>query len=305
MIYSGKFLRVAVLGAALSGLMVVGAAASSIGAGTVNADALRLRDSANTDATVLATAAKGESVLLLEDAGNGWYKVDYKTVEGYMSAEFLTAQTAADVKIGYGMVNTDGATLNMRSAPNATADKVAVLPNSTVVDIIGVNGNWLKVTYSDKTGYVSSDYMITVKDSGGSRGDGTVAASNSSLAQQIIDYAKTFMGVPYRYGASGPNSFDCSGYTSYIYAHFGYTLNRSASDQLSNGTKVASMSELQPGDLVFFNDGSTRKAASHVGMYIGNGQFIHASTNGVGQIQVNELFTGYYSRVYIGGRHII
>ena len=115
MIHSAKLLRTAILGAALTSIMVVGASAASLGVGTVTADALRLRDAAGTEATVLATAPKGDAVVVLEDAGSGWYKVDYKSVEGYMSGEFLEVQEAADVKIGYGMVQTDGAALNMRS----------------------------------------------------------------------------------------------------------------------------------------------------------------------------------------------
>ena len=221
MIHSAKLLRTAILGAALTSIMVVGASAASLGVGTVTADALRLRDAAGTEATVLATAPKGDAVVVLEDAGSGWYKVDYKSVEGYMSGEFLEVQEAADVKIGYGMVQTDGAALNMRSGPGTGFDKVATLSNGAVVDIVGIDTGWYKITYNDKTGYVSSDYMITVKDSAGSRGDATAAAATSDLGSQIVAYAKQFLGTPYVYGANGPKSFDCSGFTKYVYSHFG------------------------------------------------------------------------------------
>ncbi|HWS44000.1 MAG TPA: SH3 domain-containing C40 family peptidase [Pseudoflavonifractor sp.] len=303
MILSAKALRVAVLGTVLSSLFVVGAAASSVGVGTTT-DKLRLRETASTDSTTLATAEKGDTVIVLEDAGSGWYKVDYKTVVGFMSGEFLTIQTQADVTIGYGMVQTDGAALNVRSGAGTDFEKVAALNNGAVVDIVGVNNGWYKVSFSGGTGYVSSDYMITVKDSAGSRGDGTVAAAATSLGQQIVDYAKNFLGVKYVWGGNGPNSFDCSGFTKYVYAHFGYILNRTATDQLSNGTRVSSSGELQVGDLVFFNNGNTSKPVSHVGIYIGGGQFIHASTNAY-RVQTDNLFSGYYSRVYVGGRHVV
>ena len=302
MIHSAKLLRTAILGAALTSIMVVGASAASLGVGTVTADALRLRDAAGTEATVLATAPKGDAVVVLEDAGSGWYKVDYKSVEGYMSGEFLEVQEAADVKIGYGMVQTDGAALNMRSGPGTGFDKVATLSNGAVVDIVGIETGWYKVTYNDKTGYVSSDYMITVKDSAGSRGDATAVAATSDLGSQIVAYAKQFLGTPYVYGANGPNSFDCSGFTKYVYSHFGYTLNRTATDQLSNGTSVTK-DQLQPGDLVFFKY-NTSKPVSHVGIYIGSGQFIHASTNSYA-VQIDDLTTGHYTRVYVYGRHVI
>ena len=152
MIHSAKLLRTAVLGAALTSLMAVGASAASLGVGTVTADALRLREATGTESTVLATAPKGDAVVVLEEAGDGWYKVDYKSVEGYMSGEFLEIQEAADVKIGYGMVKTDGATLNMRSGPGTGFDKVATLSNGAVVDIVGIDTGWYKVTYNDKTG---------------------------------------------------------------------------------------------------------------------------------------------------------
>lgn len=304
MIPAGKFLRVAVLGAALSAITVVGASAASVGVGTVTADALRLRESASTNSTILATAPSGDTVVVLEDAGNGWYKVDYKSIEGYMSGEYLDVQKTADVKIGYGKVNAGGSTLNMRSGPGTSYDRVATLSDGTVVDIVGIDNGWYKVTYNGTTGYVSSDYMITVKDSAGSRGDGTaVASSTSSLGQQIADYAQNFLGCAYVWGGNGPTSFDCSGFTKYVYAQFGYTLNRTATDQLANGVAVTK-DQLQPGDLVFFNSGYTSKPVSHVGIYIGGGKFIHASTNAY-VVQIDDLSSGYYSRVYVYGRRIV
>ena len=305
MITPAKFLRTTVLTVAVSAVCMIGASAAS-GVATVNTDALRLRNEANTTSTILATASKGDTVVVLEDAGNGWYKVDYNTVEGYMSGEYLTVTNKADVTIGYGMVDTDGSTLNVRSGPGTGYSKVTTLNDNAVVTIVGIDNGWYKIKTSAGTvGYVSSEYMVTCKDSAGSRGDGTTAvtvASNSSMGQQIVAYAKQFLGVPYVYGGNGPNSFDCSGFTSYIYRHFGYTLNRTASTQLSNGVSV-SKSELQPGDLVFFRY-NTSYPASHVGIYIGNGQFIHASTNKY-QVQIDQLTTGHYANVYIGARRIL
>lgn len=305
MITPAKLLRTTLLTVAVSAVCMIGASAAS-GVGTVNTDALRLRNEANTTSTILATASEGDTVVILEDAGNGWYKVDYNTVEGYMSGEYLTVSAQADVTIGYGLVQAGGSTLNVRSGPGTTYSKVTTLSDGAVVSIMGIDNGWYKIkTSSGATGYVSSEYMVTCKDSSGSRGDGTTAvavASNSSMGQQIVDYAKQFLGVPYVYGGNGPSSFDCSGFTSYIYRHFGYTLNRTASTQLSNGVAV-SKSELQPGDLVFFRY-NTSYPASHVGIYIGNGQFIHASTNKY-QVQIDQLLTGHYANVYIAGRRIL
>ena len=303
MILPAKFVRTALLTVAVSAVCVVGASAASVGAGTVNTDALRLREEANSSSTILATASKGDVVVILEEESNGWYKVDYKSVEGYMSADYLDVSTMADVTIGYGLVETDGSPLNVRSGPGTDYSKVTSLNDGAVVTIVGIDNGWYKVkTSGGSVGYVSSDYMVTCKDSAGSRGDGTVVAASSSLGQQIVDYAAQFLGTPYVYGGNGPNSFDCSGFTSYVYRHFGYTLNRTATGQLSNGVSV-SKSELQPGDLVFFKSGGS-KPVSHVGIYVGGGQFIHASTNTY-EVRYDNLTSGYYNNVYVYARRVL
>ena len=303
MILPAKLMRTAFLTVAVSAVCVVGASAASVGAGTVNTDALRLREEASTSSTILATASKGDTVVVLEEAKDGWYKVDYKSVEGYMSADYVDVSVKADVTIGYGLVQADGSTLNVRSGPGTSYSKVTSLSDGAVVSITGIDNGWYKVkTSSGAVGYVSSEYMDICKSSAGSRGNATATASSSSLGQQVADYALKFLGTPYVYGGNGPSSFDCSGYTSYIYRQFGYTLNRTASTQLSNGVSV-SKSELQPGDLVFFRY-NTSYPASHVGIYIGNGQFVHASTNQY-KVQVNQLTSGHYANVYIGARRIL
>lgn len=102
-----------------------------------------------------------------------------------------------------------------------------------------------------------------------SRGASTSASSNA-----IVAYASNFIGTPYEYGGNGPSTFDCSGFTCYVFAHFGISLERVAADQQNQGTYV-SRDELQPGDLVFFGS-----PAHHVGIYVGDGCFIHAPHTG-------------------------
>lgn len=302
MIKFTRFLRIAAVSAAISCAFLISASAASIGVGTVNTSALRLRAAANTSSGILATASEGEGVVVLENAGNNWYKVDYKSITGYMSGEYLTIADQADVAIGYGKVNTDGASLNVRSAPSTSSARIGSLASGDVVEIIGVDHSWYKIKFSGKTGYVSSDYLVTVKDAPSSRGPAATTHTSSSVGSQIVSYAKQFLGAPYVWGGNGPSSFDCSGFTRYVYSHFGVTLNRTATAQLSNGTPV-SKGQLQPGDLVFFRH-NTSKPVSHVGIYIGGGQFIHASTNGH-QVRIDSLNSGHYSRVYVYGRHIL
>ncbi|MBU5231005.1 SH3 domain-containing C40 family peptidase [Intestinimonas butyriciproducens] len=296
MIKPSHLLRAAVLGTVFTAMFTVGASAATLGAGTVTADALRLRDTPAAEGEILATASGGTSVVVLEDTGNGWYKVNFNTVEGYMSSEYLTVSTTADAALGYGLVDTDGSSLNMRAAAGTNYDTVASIPGGTVLELEGVDNGWYKVTYSGKTGYVSSDYITITTEP-----DVTETAS-SDLGAQIVAYAEEYLGTPYVLGGNGPNQFDCSGFTKYVYSHFGYTLNRTATDQLQNGVSV-SKDELQPGDLVFFKY-RTSKPVSHVGIYIGNGEFIHASTNRY-VVQIDQMESGHYANVYVYARRII
>ena len=296
MIKPSHLLRAAVLGTVFTALFTVGSSAATLGAGTVTADALRLRDTPAAEGEILATASGGTSVVVLEDTGNGWYKVNFNTVEGYMSSEYLTVSTTADAALGYGLVDTDGSSLNMRAAAGTSYDTVASIPGGTVLELEGVDNGWYKITYSGKTGYVSSDYITITTEP-----DATETAS-SDLGAQIVAYAEEYLGTPYVLGGNGPNQFDCSGFTKYVYSHFGYTLNRTATDQLQNGVSV-SKDELQPGDLVFFKY-RTSKPVSHVGIYIGNGEFIHASTNRY-VVQIDQMESGHYANVYVYARRII
>ena len=278
MIQPAKLLRTALVTAVLSTVCVVSASAASVGVGTVNTDALRLRDEASTSATVLGTASKGDTVVVLEDAGNGWYKVDYKSVEGYMSGEYLNVSAKADVTIGYGLVQSQGSPLNVRSGPGTSYGKVTSLNNGAVVNIVGIDNGWYKISTNGVTGYVSSDYMVTCKDSAGSRGDGATAvatASSSSLGQQVVDYAKQFLGNPYVYGGTSlTNGADCSGFVMSVYKNFGVSLPHSSTSDRYVGYNVGSLANAQPGDLVCYS--------GHVAIYIGNGQIVHASTEATG-----------------------
>ena len=121
-----------------------------------------------------------------------------------------------------------------------------------------------------------------------------------SQVENLLSYAKTFRGVPYRYGAMSPKGFDCSGFTSYVYKEFGYKLHRTAGGQLSNGTRV-DRNELKPGDLVFFS--TYDYGASHVGIYLGDGSFINASSSR--GVAVDSLYSGYWGSCYIGARRVI
>ena len=205
---------------------------------------------------------------------------------GYMSGDYL--QVTEEQLYGQVM---DGP-LNIRSGPGTEHGTVGSLSTGAVVEIeelVGGYGGWYKI----EQGYVSSDYVAQV--------DASVAAS-SGKGSQIAQYALQYVGCPYVYGGSSPSGFDCSGFTTYVMKHFGYSISRTASGQMDNGTSI-SKSELQPGDLVFFNNGNSSKRATHVGIYTGNGQFVHASTSTTGVI-ISDLNSSYYSSTYVGARRL-
>ena len=126
------------------------------------------------------------------------------------------------------------------------------------------------------------------------------SSSVSGSAGNVVNYAYKYLGSPYVWGASGPRAFDCSGFTMYVYSSFGVSLPHYTGSQFQVGQAV-SRSNLAAGDLVFFN---TYGSISHVGIYIGGGSFIHASSSTTGVI-VSNLSEGYYSSNYAGARRVL
>ena len=139
-----------------------------------------------------------------------------------------------------------------------------------------------------------------------------VEITASELAEKILDYAATFLGTPYRYGANGPNRFDCTGYTRYVFGHFGITnLDRSAKDQAHNGREVdiSDFKNLQKGDILLLGSRRNPKVVGHVGIFIGldtlrnDPKFIHASNHGV---RYSSIYTeSYYANRLLGARRIL
>lgn len=117
--------------------------------------------------------------------------------------------------------------------------------------------------------------------------------SKSDIGVNIANFAKSLVGKPYSYGSTGPNSFDCSGFVFYVFKNFGINLPRTSQAQAYVGKRV-SKSELKPGDLVFSN---TYSSLSHVGVYIGDGQFVHAANSGTG-VTVSGVSDSYYGPRY-------
>lgn len=221
------------------------------------------------------------------------------------AAAQLTAAASSGTTLGDGVINASD--VRLRSDANTSSSILATLSKGTAVTVLTQSGSWYAVSYNGTNGYVSQQYVtlgtsLPAEDTGSSSTDNTTSSVPSSgSGSSAVSIAYQYLGVPYVYGGASPSGFDCSGFTMYVYNQLGISLPHGATPQLKYGTYI-SRSELQPGDLVFFSDGSY--PASHVGIYVGDDQFIHASSStGNGYcVCVSSLNTNYYSRNFVGGR---
>ena len=128
-----------------------------------------------------------------------------------------------------------------------------------------------------------------------------ISKSVGHQASDLVVNAMGFLGVPYQRGGTSSNGFDCSGFVQYMFEHtLGLVLPRSAAQQAAATQKIDA-SELKPGDLVFFN--TMRRAFSHVGIYVGNGKFIHSPKPG-GEVRIEDMQTSYWARRFDGARRV-
>lgn len=203
------------------------------------------------------------------------------------AAEAAEAAAAEDEEVTMMVV---GGTINVRSGPGTGYERVTQVMTGKRVSVLGEESGWYHVSFGDTTGWILGDYLRDIGDL-----DGTAGA-------QIVEMAMQFLGVRYRSGGASPNGFDCSGFTLYLYAQLGYALPHSATSQYKNYGYTVDKADLQPGDLVFFSDSS--HAIGHVGIYIGDGQIIHARYS-VGKVTIDSLSSSYYTRRYVGAKRII
>lgn len=288
---AGKVLFLSVLTAMLLAATAL-AADIATGAGCTTGSSLRLRAEPSTSASVVTTLDKSVAVAILDDSVDGWYKIAYNGSTGYVSADYLNVDQD-NVFTTYGRVNSDG--VNVRSDASTDSSVLATIEEDAIVTVNGLVDGWYDVTCEYGTeGYIRSDFLDLTESS----------SSNSDIAAT----AKQYLGTGYVYGGASPRGFDCSGFTMYVYSQHGYSLPHSATSQWQSGlgTRVYSISELQPGDLVFFNDPSRNasKACSHAGIYTGDGQFIHSSSSRSGGVIVSSLTSGYYNTYFVGGIHV-
>ena len=181
--------------------------------------------------------------------------------------------------------------LNVRTSPNTSCEVVDVLWYGTPFEIIYTDNGWYNIRMTNGvTGFVNAAYVTKEMEQ-----------ELNLKGKEIAKTVQNYIGYPYVYGSAGPRAFDCSGLTSYVYKQYGLSLPRSSNAQGSVGTYV-DKANLREGDLLFFSNRSDRRI-NHVGIYIRNNEFVHASTSIRGVVRDN-LGESYYVRNYVTARRV-
>jgi len=290
---------------------------------------VNVRAEPNVDSPILGKIYDGAVAHVLSVAGeeNDWFQVISGNVEGYIKAEYFLYGEEARAEIDhyvtrYAVVIADR--LNVRENPSIESKRVGYIDNGERAKILEDQGEWLRVQYTDSaTGYVAAQYVTVSEEfayaktleeeaaelaakrelearrqvSEKQAAENTyinvtppdvVYSTNEELRQQIVDYAMQYLGNKYVHGGQTlAGGTDCSGFTSLIYAEFGYSLSRTPAGQLSSAGKGIDYSEIQPGDVICYGSDGT---CTHVALYIGNGQIIHAANSRAGVVIGNALY---------------
>ena len=265
--------------------------------GTVTADALNVRSGPSTSYGITTKLYKGDKVEILETS-NGWHKIKASNGKiGWVSGDYIKVSSGSTSQTSYKATVT-ATSLNVRSGAGTSYSVITKLSKGTVVDVLeSASNGWKKIKTSNGTiGWVSGSYLA----------NGVVeqtSTPSTNKVQAVIDLAHKQLGKPYVWGAEGPNSFDCSGLIYYVYKNAaGITLPRTSSAQYSAGVAV-SRSNLKAGDLIFSSTDGTGNI-THVAIYVGDGQMIHAPRNGknVEKVSINN---SYWNKAYVGARRVL
>ncbi len=243
---------------------------------------------------------------LLEQDGD-WYKVQYGDNVGYvLSSLMTTTNNESDGSTEVESFNTIAARqeAEAQAAAEQAAQEAAAAAAAQAQQTAASSGSASYESSGSSSSYTdtsSSSSSYTEPETPSYEAPAYEEPSyDSSSSGSIVSVAQNYLGVPYVWGGTSPSGFDCSGFTQYVLRQCGYSINRTAAAQYSNGSYV-SYDSLQAGDLVFFANTYSASGITHVGIYIGGGQFIHAANGGV---KISSLSESYYSSRYYGARRI-
>jgi len=268
----------------LFSIIFIGSANAEYSGGIVNVSCLSFREEASASSEALGLAYSGDEVIITGRDGD-WYSVVFNGVSGYMFADYIRPVPILDIEPVSARVTANR--VRLRSGPGYEAEVLHYLDTDTRLKVHGIFDCWYQVTYGETVGYMHCDYVEIFYDE----------FDHLTPGQQIVEYAKQFLGTRYVYGGSSIHGFDCSGFTSYVLKHNGYDSTRTCTSQYAQYTNIE-RSELRIGDLVFFAS-PKHWDTDHVGIYIGDNLFIHASS-GQHKVVISSLDEHYYDTYYYG-----
>lgn len=291
---------------------------------TVNVSSLNVRTGPSASHTVLGSVNKGKTVQVVGEVQD-WFKINFNGGTGYVSKDFVTKGGSAvsnetqqpttnnnnnttTVQTGGSYVVNTGA-LKVRTGPATYNPVIGGVTNGTVLNVTGAENGWYKINHNGRTGYVSADFVKFVKGgvnnvvTGGNQGtnQGTnqvqkPTAPTGGDTSSIAGFARSLNGSPYRTAGTTPAGFDCSGFIHYVLNQTGHKgARQTVAGYWSSKTKT---SNPQPGDLVYFQN-TYKSGPSHMGVYLGNGQFISAETDATG-VRISSVSNSYWSKHLLG-----
>ena len=261
--------------------------------GIVNATDVKFRSGPDTSFDILRELDKNTQVVVLKKL-ESWQQVRIDGVEGYIYDKYVTVTAPASyTEDGLQIMYVNANSLNIRSLPTSTSEKLGALYRRNQVVYLENIAGWARIQTKDGIiGYVLPNYLV---DS-----EAAVSRGNEEKVERLLQIAKTFLGVPYVHGGNSMRGTDCSGFVKMAFAKVGITTPRASSAYASAGIKV-SPDNLRPGDVVIF-DIRGNGAIGHVGIYLGGDQFIHASSTN-GKVVIARYST--YNEIHRGARRFI
>lgn len=265
---------------------------------------VNIRSKASESSSIIGKLPKNAGCYIKASTPDGWLHIKSGSVDGYVKGEYLITGEevpALAKKVGSKVATVNQTTVRIREKANQDCVTLTLVPKGEELKVVdNKNDEWVKVKIDNYTGYIYRDYVdvsFQLKKAVSNK-EVTVntATGVTSLRAQIVSFAKKYLGKPYVYGGTSlTNGIDCSAYVMKIYGHFGYSLPRTARPQAKCGTSIKA-SQAKPGDLVFY---AKAGSITHVAMYIGNGQIIHASNPDDGIKISNMYYTTPYKVVRI------
>lgn len=252
---------------------------TNLGIAEVESGNLNVRAEADQESKLVGKLPKNAACEVLEQ-NEIWAHIKSGKVEGYVSCDYLLTGISAihraqELATTVATVTTDS--LKVRAEANTDSEVITMVPNGEELEVADVEGGWVKVYLDDEEVFVSADYVEVSSElaTAVTMTELLYGQGVSDVRVDLCQYAKEFLGNPYVWGGTSlTKGADCSGFVLSIYKKYGISLPHHSVAQVNCGTKI-SVSEAQPGDLIFYGKGSR---INHVAIYIGGGQVIHASS---------------------------